>query len=230
MPIPETEEEVLEWLPEINAINGDLRDDVLDLFTNHVPDYLWVVRASESHHPPDHRGQHGLIIHIKRSFTAWLRMERMMKEMSMIDSLEANCGRAAILAHDAFKFGKPQWFNDEVLYHQYVDDEYRDMMIGVPKYTDKEHGSVGADYIEDNFDMPPDVARCVRTHNGGFGKDPNPDSLLELGHHLADARGSDQMCAPRIYDPNGVFEDYVHTFPPILDPDGEEDVGGIEDL
>lgn len=230
MPIPETEEEVLRWLPEIDAVSGKLRDDVLELFMNDVPDYLWVVRASENHHPVDHRKQHGLIIHIKRSFSAWLRIERMFKELSLIDSFEANCGRAAILAHDAFKYGKSSWKGEDALYHQYVDDEYRDLVIGLPRYTDREHGSVCADFIEDNYNVPNTLTECVRTHNGGFSDDPNPETPLEIGHHLADAIASDIMCQCRMYDPDGVFTDYVEARPPIVSPAEEGDVEKLMEL
>lgn len=215
MPIPETEEEVLQWLPEIDAVKGDLRDVTLEIFTDHVPDYLWVVRASERYHPPDHRGQHGLMIHIKRSFNAWLRIERMLKELSLIDSFEANCGRAAILCHDSFKYGKSEWKDDDVMFHQYVDQEYWDLMIGVPKFSDKEHGSVAAEYVDEHFDVPDEVVRCVHTHNGGFSDDPNPDDILELGHHLADAFASGQRLN-RIYDFDGIYTDYVMSPPPVI--------------
>lgn len=230
MPIPETEDEVLRWLPEIDAISGTVRDDILEIFTNDVPDYLWVVRGSENHHPPDHRGQHGLIIHIKRSFSAWLRIERMFKELSLIDSFEANSGRAAILAHDAFKYGKSSWKDDDALYHQYVDDEYREMMVGLPRYTDREHGSVCADFVAENYDVPEPITECIRTHNGGFSDDPNPESPLEIGHHLADAMASDIMCQYRMYDPHGVFSDYVDNPAPIVSPQDEGDVEEITEL
>lgn len=232
MSVPETEEEVLQWLPEIDSVRGDLREVVLEMFTDHIPDYFWVVRASESHHPPDHRGQHGLVIHQKRAFCAWLRMERMLKELAMIDSFEANCGRAAILCHDLFKYGKADWHSGDVLYHQYVDDEYRDMMIGVPKWADRSHGAVAAEYIDQQFDVPDEVVRCVHTHNGGFGDDPDPDTPLELGHHLADAMGSDSLCMYRMFDPDGVFIDHVKPLSPIADIEGNEheDTPSLEDL
>lgn len=232
MTLPQSEEEVLQWLPEIDAIGGDLRDVVLELFYEHLPAYFWVVRASESHHPPDHRGQHGLVIHQKRAFCAWIRLERMLKELSLIDSFEANCGRAAILAHDAFKYGKADWSSGDTLYHQYVDDEYRDLMVGVPKWADREHGAVAANYIDEHFDVPPELIRCIKTHNGGWTDDPNPETPLELGHHLADAMGSDSLCMYRIFDPEGVFTEHLKPLSPIADVDGNayEDTPSLDEL
>lgn len=226
--IPETEDEVLNILPEIDAVSGELRDVVLELYLDHAPDYFWAVRASKNHHPPDHRGQCGLVIHTCRSFCAWLRIERMLKELSLVDSFEANCGRAAILVHDVFKYGKEEWMNDEVFYHQYADDEFRETLVGVPEYTDREHGKVAADYIDEHFDVPSEVVRCVRTHNGGFGDDPNPETPLELGHHIADAMGSDQRCQYRVYDPANILVEWLQTPPPIIG--SEENVDPLDEL
>lgn len=226
--IPSTEDEVRMWLPEIQAVHGELGDFTLDLFTNHAPEYFWAVRGSKSYHSPDHRGQHGLVIHQKRAFNAWLRIERMLKELSLIDSFEANCGRAAILVHDVFKYGKEEWMNDEVFYHQYVDDEFRETLVGVPEYTDREHGKVAADYIDEHFDVPSEVVRCVLTHNGGYGDDPNPETPLELGHHLADAIGSDQRCQYRAYDPHGLLAGFMQAPPPTIGPD--ENVEQLDEI
>lgn len=220
MPIPETESEVLTYLPEIDGIRGDLRDVALEFFTEHVPDYFWVIRASERHHPEDHRGQHGLVLHVKRSFNAWLRIERMLKQLDYIDSVDANIGRAAVLMHDGFMYGKDSWREEGVCYHGYVETEVMPSVIGVPKYGDDEHGSICADHVDEYFDVPESLLHCIRTHNGGFGQEPNPDSMLAIGHHLADAFGSDKQCLYRVYDPTGVFDDY--TVSPSMSMDADD--------
>jgi hypothetical protein len=176
-------------LPELNLIRGQLQHRTAEAFLDGCPAYFWWVRASSSHHPEDERGAGGLWLHVRRSFTAWLTIERPLREMSIISQYEANCARSAILLHDLFKYGLPNAsYPDEELGHDYLDESNLDTCDheSVPSYALDDHDEICANWLDANTAVPDAVIRCVRTHNGGWYDGPSPDSMLEIGHHLAD--------------------------------------------
>lgn len=168
-----TEQELLNRLPELQYLHGNLYEETVEAFLQYCPEYFWEVPASSSgnYHPWDHCRRHGLWLHTKRAFTAYMRMERSYREQGLISSEEGEYGRAAILLHDLFKQGLPP----------------RDR-----RHTQSDHDVVAARFLERKTELPEDVISCVRTHNGpnGWGAGPAPDTDLEQLHHQADMTAS----------------------------------------
>jgi hypothetical protein len=162
-------DEVLRRLPEINRIDGSLKRQTIQVFAEHCPDYFWTVPASANHHPSEHREERGLWLHSKRAFVAYERLAESMLEQGKIDEYELNCGRAAILLHDLFKYGRPPR-------EEYVVDD---------------HDVIAAEYLQEHTDLDRRVTSCVRTHNGSWYAGAPPANPLEQVHHLADMIASD---------------------------------------
>lgn len=167
------EEELLKRHPEIQEINNKhIQRQVINVFLDHCPEYYWVKPASSTgkYHPVTHRGEYGLWLHTQRAFTQFQRLARTGIEMRDINHKEADYGRAAILLHDMFKYADPE--------------EGRE-------HTHKEHDRIAAEYFENNTGLNETIIDCVRTHNGGWGCDTDPESELERLHHYADMTASD---------------------------------------
>jgi hypothetical protein len=200
---PDDESELVERLPEIECIDGNPRDVVVSIFLEDVPEYFWIARASETHHPPDERGLGGLWLHTKRAFVALTMLEKSFRAMSTVSPLEANCARAAILLHDAFKYGPPG--------HEYEEQEsdthpYASGRLHHLGYTDEQHDQRMADRVEQEA-VPPVMADCIRTHGGsaawnGSHSGPTPSNDVELMHHLADLIASNSEHRLPVYQPD----------------------------
>lgn len=163
-----SKKEVLRKLPEIEEINDRrLREQTIDVFANYAPEYFWKVPASSSgkYHPRDTTGEHGLWIHVKRSFQAFERIADSYEEQGKITSQERDYGRSAILLHDLFKQGLPP--RDE-------------------EHTTKDHDKVCARFLERKTDLPQEVIDCIDSHNGAWNEGKDPEGDLEQIHHLAD--------------------------------------------
>ena len=178
-------EEVIERFPEVKEIDDKvLAQEVVSVLDEHLPEYFWKVPASSTgqYHPEDHNDQHGLWIHTKRAFTAFERLSKSYKHQGKITEWERDCGRAAILLHDMFKYGKPPETKEHT-----VDD----------------HDFLAARFLDKNTDLPPKVVGCVESHNGpeGWGKGKAPGNSLEQIHHLADMIASDRNGFFKIKEP-----------------------------
>ena len=182
---PEDLQELERRLPEIQEIQRtDLREEVVRLFREEVPEYFWDVPASSTgkYHPSDHNQDHGLWIHTKRAFTAFQRLSRSYDNQGRINRYEKECGKAAILLHDMFKYGMPPERQN---------------------HTVSEHDVIAARFLEKNSSVPEEVIGCVETHNGpdGWGKGKAPETDLEQIHHLADMIASDSNGYFKIAEP-----------------------------
>lgn len=193
---PDTTDEVRDRLPEIWFVSGKPREELVRMFKEDVPGYFWTARASESHHPPDERGLGGVWLHTKRVFVAYSILERSFRAMSAFDQMEANCARAAVLLHDAFKYSEPPHELDEL-----------------PEHTEPEHDVWMAEHVREETSMPDAVADCIEAHGGSQSwnshSGPTPRSDLELCVHLADLIASWSVHQLPVYDPHDALEEAV---------------------
>lgn len=172
-------EEILRRMPQIKEIKDtQLREQVIQIFQNHCPEYFWKIPASSSgkYHPRDTRGKHGLWLHCMRAFEAFEGLSASYKEQGKITEQEQDYGRAAILLHDLFKQGLPP--RDQ---HHSTDD----------------HDKVCRNYLEQKTELPEPILECIDSHNGPWYEGKTPEIPLEEVHHLAD------MISSR---PNAYFE------------------------
>jgi len=183
---------VFRRLPEIRKIEDDkLREQVIDVFLNHCPEYFWRCPASSSgkYHPPDTTGKHGLWLHSKRAFHAFEDLARTEVEMGLIDEEDLDYGRAGILLHDLFKQGLPP--RDE---HHTVED----------------HDRIAARYLGRKTDLPDEVLGLIDSHNGAWYEGKTPETELERLHHRADYIVSRRSCQYEIPDPCEELEEVIH--------------------
>lgn len=185
-PVPEIDiqndlngDEVYRRLPEVNRINDNrLRQETVKAFVELCPSYFWEEPAAKYNHHPSHREELGLWLHTKRASTAYDRLCDSYVEQNLIDDFERDCGYAAILLHDMYKYGYP---------HK-------------GKIT-KTHGETAARILSRETELPEEIIGCVRTHNGPWYEDAQPSNSLEQLHHLADMAASDVNAAHAVMDP-----------------------------
>ena len=178
-PKPLNKDELLRRLPEINNIeDNELKEQVIDIFLNNVPDYFWLEPSSSSgkYHHPACRGTFGLWIHTKIAFTLFERISRGALALDEISEEERDYGRAGILLHDILKYGEPP----------------------AGEHTVGDHDVRGYQYLKDNTDIPEEVVGCVVSHNGNWGEGRKPKNELEKLHHYADMGGSDKSIMANI--------------------------------
>jgi len=145
--------------------------------------------SSGNHHPIDTTGIHGLWLHVRRTFVIYQRLQRSFLEQNLIDRWEANCGRAAILLHDIFKYGRlSEWQEQRIIsclkQNRCLPD--RDFA-----HTVSDHDVLAAEYLEKHTDLPDAVIECIDSHNGPWFEGSSPDSPLEQLHHEADMIASE---------------------------------------
>lgn len=184
-------EELVRRFPEVNDIRDpDIQQEVEKVLCHDLPEYFWKVPASSTgkYHPKDHNQEHGLWIHTKRAFTAFERLARSYDNQGKISRYEQDCGRAAILLHDMFKYGKPPERQE---------------------HTISDHDVLAARFLERNTDLPEEVIGCVASHNGpsGWGEGKAPETELEQIHHLADMIASDSNGYFKIKQPAEELQD-----------------------
>jgi hypothetical protein len=185
MPFDElkSEDELLRRLPEINRIeNPELRQKVESTFLELVPSYFWEIPASSSgkYHQNDAVGQHGLLIHVKRTFVVVERMIRSGKHSGMVSDTEADYLRAGILLHDCWKQGREPRGE-----HHTTDD----------------HDVLARRILDRNTELPEEVLGLVESHNGPWKEGKEPENNLEQLHHLADMIGSSRNLIGKVYKP-----------------------------
>lgn len=184
-------EELHRRLPEIKNISDDtIRHEVEKIFLTWCPDYFWEKPASSSgnHHQVDHRGKHGLWIHTRRAAVAFERLSKSYLHQNLINEQMRDCGRAAILVHDIFKYGKPEAGNS---------------------HTTKDHDKMAATFLRNKSKLPPTAIGCIESHNGAWYKGKSPETPIEQVHHLADMIASDESAYFKVEDPHRKIEEMM---------------------
>lgn len=186
--------EVTRRFPEAMTIeNKELRTMVLEAL-QHTPEYFWQVPASSSkkYHNPWCRNQHGLWIHVKMAFTTLNRISDSYVQQGLLPEEWIDYAKAAVLLHDMFKQGMPQEDGESDTGH-----------------TVSDHDVIGAEWLEDNTDLPEPVTEAVHTHNGGWydGRAPVDHDCrgrqfhLSMLVHTADMMASDPNTTAGLYKP-----------------------------
>ena len=178
---PETREEVLSWLPEIEDINDEeLCEQVLGVFLE-IPNYFWHAPAASRHHPPEHRARHGLVLHTKRVCTAFERVAKSMVKQNHLTWADIDEGRAACLLHDTFKYGMPPTAVDN---------------------TSSSHDVIAANFLRENTQLSDAICDAVESHSGPWYRGKVPTTHLEQMVHMADLAASDENAQYAVKDMN----------------------------
>lgn len=218
------EAELRRRLPEIDGLRGRVRDEVVRTFVDEVPPSFWLARASGSHHPPDERGLGGTWLHTKRVFVAYTMLEPTFRAMSAISSFESNCARAAVLLHDAFKYGRdPAQVRiavDEERADENTHEYAGDYLAHLPAGTDPSHDVTMAAYVRQETELPEEVAHAVECHGGSpewnvSHSGPGPDDDLTLAVHLADLIASNREHRLPVYEPASEIDMMVGDVPTV---------------
>lgn len=208
---------VIDRLPEIQYLDGPIKQEVATVFAEAVPEYFWLARASESHHPPDERGLAGLWLHTKRVFTAYMMLEPTYRAMGLLGPYQAKCCRAAVLLHDGFKYGLNHSEQDETV-HEYADGR----LSHLPEHTDREHDVLMADYLDESTALPLEVVSAVRSHGGSpdwySHSGPKPVKPHEMIVHLADVIASNSEHRLPVLDPHKSLCRVAPELPTIDEP------------
>lgn len=180
--LPElSEQELKRRLPEIQYIeNNALREQVIELLLAECPEHYWTYPASTSgnHHPMDERTLHGHWIHTKRMFSAFKYISESPRKTASKDEIpnkfgiskhERECGLAASLTHDIFKFGRSEKTD----------------------HTLENHDTLAAEYLSDNYELPETFIQCIESHNGPWKDGKHPEKITELLFHYSDMMVSD---------------------------------------
>lgn len=177
------DEEVERRLPEVGLIEDEeIREQTISAIGRGVPDYFWDVPATSSgrYHNPFSRRKHGLWIHTKMVFTVYERQVRSFVEMGLITETEEDLGRAAVLLHDALKYG-----------HSYEDGDS----------TVTNHDNLMGHWVRHNTELPNEVARCIECHNGSWYDGPTPETDLEQLVHECDMAASTKNITVGVWKP-----------------------------
>lgn len=189
-------------LPEIWLIeDDDLRKTTARCFQRVCPDYFWERPSSSSgkYHPEDERGEYGNLLHTKRVFMQYRNLASTDLEAGRITEEQYECGKAAALIHDMFKYGWPSDGNE---------------------HTTDEHDLIIAAVAEHVCGFPDEVVRLVASHMGAWGAGPEPETVNEWLLHRADKAASPQWTNAGVYEP---AEELVETLNVVgYDSDGEK--------
>jgi hypothetical protein len=179
-------EEAVRRYPEVEDIRDDtLREQVIAVIQEY-PDYHWTAPASSSHHPPEHRQRHGLWLHTKRVCTTFERVSTSMVKQGHLEWPDIDCGRAACILHDMFKFGMPPTSVDS---------------------TSRNHDLLAANWLSQQTELPEQVCDCVEAHNGPWYAGSQPTSHLQQMVHVADLQASDDSVRVAVKDPHPTLRD-----------------------
>lgn len=185
-------EEAVRRFPEVEDITDDeLREQVIDVLRNGIPDYFWTAPAASRHHPRKHRARHGLWLHTKRVCTELERFGPSMVKQSHMTWAEMDHMRAACILHDMFKYGYPPTSVDSVV---------------------SNHDTLAANWLSSHTELDDDVIGAVESHNGAWYVGPPPSSSAEQTMHIADLGGSDENNDIAVKDPHPVLQNH---FPSI---------------
>lgn len=177
--------EVTRRFAEVELIDdADIREQTIDAIARGVPEYFWHVPATGSgrYHNPFARRKHGLWIHVKMVFAAYERFVRSFIEMGLLAEEEADMGRAAVLLHDMLKYGQ----------------DYEDGSSSISN-----HDKLAGHWLEHNTDLPSEIVRAVKCHNGPWYDGPMPDyerDPVSTLVHIADMAASTKNGTWGIYE------------------------------
>jgi len=191
----ESEEDVLYWLPEIDAIyDKDLRRGVLRTFMKGCPDYFLTRPSSSSgkYHSLDEVGKYGNLLHTKRVFAEYCNISESWVELGVIDPIDKEAGKSAALIHDMMKYSWPSEQND---------------------HTVRDHDLVSAAVSRHIGNMPESVNRLVETHMGPWGEGPNPETPAERLLHTADKSAARRANDIGVYFP---ADELLEEWPDII--------------
>jgi hypothetical protein len=214
-------DELEQRLPELTTLDGTLRTETDRVFRERVPDHFWYTRASLSYHPPDERKAGGLWLHTKRVYTAYRMLEPTFRTLSRISQYEANCGRVAVLLHDALKYGGE---TDTSVPDEDGHTYHPDIPSSVPAYTCSEHDTEMCQYVQEQTELPPTVHWAISSHGGSTSwntthSGPPPASDIEMIVHLADIIASSEWHRLPVWRPHELLCENIPDQIPTLPDD-----------
>lgn len=185
----ETVDDVYEWLPELYDISDEtLRRNTADALFD-APDYFWTASTDSYYHPDEHGARHGLLLHTKRVASVFSRLTASMEKQGHLSEYETDCGVAACLLHDTFKYGESPTETGSGTYganDQLAADYYRE-----------HHGN-----------LPYDVTAAIEAHRGGWGRGSPPTTHLQQMVHIADMIASTDYINVGVKEPNDVLKNH----------------------
>ena len=182
-----TTDDVYEWLPELYDIGDDtIRRDTADALYD-APDYFWSVSSDSYYHPDEHGARHGLLLHTKKVASVFERLAPSMEQQGHLDDDQLDCGRAACLLHDTFKYGEPP------------------METGSGAYGAND--KLAADYYRENHSLPSEVTDAIEAHSGPWGRGSSPTSHLQQIVHICDMIASTGSIRIAVKEPNETLQE-----------------------
>lgn len=189
-----------EKLPPLELIvNEPIRDEAAEACEEIIPDYFWEVPACSSENADYHhyhcRRERGLWIHTLMVSTAYERLVESYKAQRKVNGVEADAGRAAVLLHDALKYGTYYYDGDA---------------------TFGGHDRLAAERVRDETSLPDIVADAIAAHMGPWGEGPAPETPLERLVHQADMVASSPHITCGIYKtPEPIERMYPGSLPEV---------------
>lgn len=159
------------------------------------PDYFWEIPAATTynHHNPYACDKLGLWIHTKMVCTDYLNRVPSKVARGILTEREADMGLAACILHDSWKAGKPP-------------------VKGSTGAT-RDHDIIAGRFVEQETDLPQEVADAVKSHMGPWYDGPEPVTNLEEIVHMADMGGSSKNSTPGLYSPHSKITDMYPSIP-----------------
>lgn len=167
-----SEEDILYWLPEIDAIyEPEVREATIRTFLKGCPNYFLTKPTSSTgkYHSPDERGKYGNLIHTKRVFKEYCDMSESYVGGGEMTDYQRECGKAATLIHDMMKYGWPSDGNE---------------------HTVNDHDIIAAEVAQHIGDCPSEVVLLVHAHMGPWGEGMLPENDRQWLLHFADKSAS----------------------------------------
>ena len=188
----ETTDDVYEWCPELFEINDEtLRRNTADALFD-APEYFWTVSTDSYYHPEEHGARHGLLLHTKRVASVFSRLTPSMEKQEHLTEYETDCGMAACLLHDTFKYGEPP----------------TETGSGTYGANDK----LAADYYRDHHgELPYDVTAAIEAHKGPWGRGSPPTSHLQQMVHIADQIAATGFIDVGVKEPNDTLVEHFSS-------------------
>jgi len=162
----ETIEDVYTEVAELHDITNDaIRRSTAEALYD-APAYFWTAPTGSYYHPDEHGARHGLLLHTKRVASAFERFADSMITQDHFTETDADCGRAACLLHDTFKYGTP------------------------PTETGSgPHGRsdvITSQYYDEEHDLDDRIINSINSHKGPWGAGSYPTSHVQQMVHVAD--------------------------------------------
>lgn len=179
-------DEAVRRFPEIDDIRDDTISEAVIGVVQEFPDYFWTAPAATRNHAPEHRQRHGLWLHTKRVVTVFERFSTSMVKQDHLDWFDVDCGRAACILHDMFKYGEPPTSVDG---------------------TNDSHDVIAANWLDTHAELPDEVVGAVEAHNGPWYHGKPPSNHLEQVVHMADMTASCEQVRVAVKDPHPVLEE-----------------------